>query len=85
MYLPLKSINILNRKTYYNYFHNLNKINNFIEFYYENVAYRNWRTDLNLFSNKNDQIKNSILENLSKIYTNLLKCHRIILIDGSIL
>ena len=73
MYLPLKSINILNRKTYYNYFHNLNNINNFIEFYYENVAYRNWRTDLNLFSNKNDQIKNSILENLSKIYTNSFK------------
>jgi len=73
MYLPLEHLNILGIKTYYNYFHNLNKKINLIDFYMDNIGYRNWRVNLQSLSNKKNTIKNTIKENLLPIYENSLK------------
>ena len=68
MYLPVEYINIFGKKTFYNYFKNLNLKNDIIDFYMKNIKYRNWRVNLNKLSKENKPVSEMIKENLKNIF-----------------
>lgn len=67
MYLPTSNINLFGKKTFYSYFNDLNKHEDILNFYINNIKYRNWRLNLNDLSKDNIYIDDLFREDLNKI------------------
>ena len=69
MYLPATPLSVFNKTLHLKKITNLNKVNNFSQFYSENVPYRAWRLDLKeyLLPSFKEEVLNHLHENIRSV------------------